>query len=223
MRGGLWNAVHDLLDALAWIALLNLAIVVSALAGGVVLGAAPAAVAAAGLVRRRLRGEHVAVLREMLPAWRRSFRSANAAVLPLFAGAAALWIARVFLSAQRTATADLLSVACLVGAVALVVLSGVAVPLVAHYDVPDAHVAYHAARLVLANPLLAFLDLVVCGLVVLACSLLPALALVLASGLVSYLGSRFAFDVFARNERRLADAENAAGATGPAPSATRTA
>ncbi|HWV50433.1 MAG TPA: DUF624 domain-containing protein, partial [Microbacterium sp.] len=55
--------VHAAFEWLWWVATVNLLWLVFTLAGGIVLGIAPASVAAAELTRRRLRGDGFAAAR----------------------------------------------------------------------------------------------------------------------------------------------------------------
>lgn len=69
-------------DAIAFVAVLNLLVIVFTLAGGVVLGIAPAFSAAATACRSRLRGEARGLVRTFATAWRQNFWSATALQAP---------------------------------------------------------------------------------------------------------------------------------------------
>ncbi|WP_205327252.1 YesL family protein [Glycomyces sp. YM15] len=69
-------------DAAAYVGLLNLLVIAFALAGGLVLGWAPALAAATSCSRTRLRGDSQRLVRAFASRWRRDFLHANLLAAP---------------------------------------------------------------------------------------------------------------------------------------------
>src|SRR5690606_31361393 len=99
------------------------------LAGGVVLGAAPASATVAALTRRRLRGEVFPVVREFARGWRLDFWRANAVVAPAM-------LVTLLLVLQGIAPGPLPRPVALGGAAVAALVTTVVVPLYAHYSLP---------------------------------------------------------------------------------------
>jgi uncharacterized membrane protein YesL len=69
-------------DAAAYVGLLNLLVIAFSLAGGLVLGWAPALAAATSCSRTRLRGDSQRLVRAFATRWRRDFLHANLLAVP---------------------------------------------------------------------------------------------------------------------------------------------
>ncbi|RKN07006.1 DUF624 domain-containing protein [Streptomyces radicis] len=120
-------------------------------AGGVLLGVAPASVAAATLVRERTLGRHDRVWRDGARFWVREFPGSQAAVLPLVLVTATLAANYVWFSAQGQGATGARLVTLPALALAATALAWTA-PLVAHYTVSPWRVTFLALRLTLARP-----------------------------------------------------------------------
>ncbi|CAL4860994.1 hypothetical protein MMM2322_02678 [Microbacterium sp. MM2322] len=148
--GATWALrVHAACDWVLWSLTMNALWLVFTLAGGVVLGAAPAAVAAADLTRRRLRGELFSTMREFLGVWRREFLRANAVVAPALAVATLLATRAIALI--TAGAADPASVLVMVAAGFAFTLTATLVPLYVHYDLPLRRYVIVASQWLLRN------------------------------------------------------------------------
>ncbi len=192
-------------EVLVWVAQLTAVWVVLTLAGGVVLGMAPATVAAVHLVRARDRGDVVRPLRDGLGHWRRELRGAQPAVLPALLLLVVLWSHYALLSATGPQLGAL-RLATLAG-VALVAVATAYLPsLYVHYSLPWYRYPVVAVRLTLGRPASSVLLLLVTVTAGAAVAAAPGLALVAVGGWLqttAWLCLRFLAD----NERRLAAAD----------------
>ncbi|MCP2635969.1 DUF624 domain-containing protein [Microbacterium sp. HD4P20] len=194
---------HAAFEWVWWLIVVNVLWYLFALAGGVVLGAVPASVAAAELTRRRLRGESFPPLRAFAAAWRREFWRSNAALGPAFAVTALLAASVIghFNAAQPLTAWGLASAGAFVGAFAV---SAIAVPMYVHYDLPLSRYVITASRWMLRNLAHAVL-LVAASVLVVTCSLVvPGIIPFLSLGAWSTLATVLCLGFFAANERRLA-------------------
>lgn len=183
-----------------WLAGLNLLIVGSSLLGGVVLGIAPALVAAASLSRARVRGDAQPLLRTFLTVWRREFWRANAVLAPF--GVLAL-VLGVNLYAFAPAGGAL--VVALWVALALVGLAAMfAITLFSHYELPLRRYGVTAVRYLLHDLPATALVLVVTVIAVLVTRFLPGLLPVLTIGAWVHAVSAICVSCFARNDRLVA-------------------
>ncbi|WP_460798972.1 YesL family protein [Microbacterium sp. GXF0217] len=187
-----------------WVATVNLLWIVFALAGGIVLGFAPASVAAAELTRKRLRGDGFAAARSFAQAWRREFWRANAALSPAFAITALLAtsaLGQYFAGSLGAPLGILTSVAL---ALAFAVTT-VAVSMFAHYDLALRAYAPTAFRWVLRSLPHAILLLLAAVVVVTASLILPGIIPFLSLGAWLTLSTALCIGFFTANDRRLAD------------------
>lgn len=194
---------YHLFDALTWIAKINIAIVAFSLVGGIVAGAAPSAVAASALVRRRTASETFSVFPAFWKEYRSRFTSANLLLVPLAAVAGALAFSWQFFDSLPGVFASAASVAALGGAGLVVAILTVVVPLVNHYDVGAWPAVRASLRLLLANPLLLLANLLSIGAVSVATAMVPGLLPFFSLGVLTYLTTRMSLEVFRRNEQRL--------------------
>lgn len=183
-----------------WVVQVQAAWLVGALAGGIVLGMAPASVAAAAVTRRRLRGDAFGFVRAFAAAWRGEFRRANALLTPIA-------LAGVVLAAEAVAVTSP-PLRLLLGAAALAAagLFSVVVPMYVHYDLPLHAYPATALRWMLRN---------VAGVLLLACAavalggaswLVPGLVPFVSVGAWSVVTTALCLGLFAANDRVLAEA-----------------
>lgn len=198
-RGGAWaiRAYHAC-DLLCFVAALNLLWVGGTLLGGVLLGAAPATVAAHTLARRRLRGETVPAVREFWGVWRAEFRRANVLLLPAGLVGGLLWLNWLYF-AENVA----LGGPILLAAAFTLAWYAVLVPLYVHYDLPLGAYPGTASRFVLANPGPAALLLVLAVAVVAITAAVPGLLPFLAIGAWVHLDTALCLSFFHRNDERV--------------------
>lgn len=206
--GGAVNSVwsgrlYSLFDALSWIALLNLGMVVFTLLGGVVLGWAPATVAASSLVRKRARGESFSFFPTFWQAYRAEFLRANLLLQPVALVLVALLFSWQFFAGGNDLLSTVLAPICLVVAALVVIVGSVLVPLVNHYDVPVRAALASAVTFTLANPLLLLANAAAVTGVLAATWFLPGLVPLFTFGLLSYMTTRLALDFFVRNDQRV--------------------
>lgn len=194
LPGGRW---YDAAELLGWLAGLNLLIVGSTLLGGVVLGLAPALVAAASVSRARVRGDAQPLLRTFAQVWKRELWPANAVVAP-FALAAILLGANLYAFAPGGGPL----VVALWVALALVGLAATfAVTLYVHYDLPLRRYALTAVRYLLHDLPATSLLAVVTALAVLATLFVPGLLPVLTVAAWLHAATAICLSCYARNDR----------------------
>lgn len=169
--------LHAACDWVLWALTMNLLWIGFTLAGGIVLGASPAAVAATDLTRRRLRGELFPTLRGFAVVWRREFVRANAVVGPALLVATLLSVRAV--SLILSGVVDAASVVVIAAAAFAVALTAVLVPLYAHYDLPPRRYVLVASQWLLRN--------LAHGVVLLATGVLIATASATVPGLIPFL------------------------------------
>ncbi|WP_337062084.1 DUF624 domain-containing protein [Kineococcus sp. G2] len=195
---------HDACDTLVWLAGVHALWVLGTLAGGVVLGLAPAGVAAAAVSRRRLRGETAGTAACFVRTWRAEFTRANVALLPaVLAGALLLANQRVF-SARTGAVAELVTAATVLAGLVLAVVVLVAVPLYVHYELPLQRYLPTAAAFVLSNPAAVLPAVLGAAAVVVATTALPGLALFLSAAALVHVTTAACVGAFERNDERVA-------------------
>jgi uncharacterized membrane protein YesL len=182
-------------DLLCFVAALNLLWVGGTLLGGVLLGAAPATVAAHTLARRRLRGETVPAVREFWRVWRAEFGRANVLLLPVGLVGGLLWLNWLYFGA--------LGGAIPLAAAFTLAWYAVLVPLYAHYDLPLTAYAGTASRFVLANPGPAALLLVLAAGIAAVTAAVPGLLPFLAVGAWVHLDTALCLSFFHRNDERV--------------------
>lgn len=194
-----WDAV----DALTWIAALNLSFWFFTILGGVVFGVAPSAVAAATLVRRRARGDIVRPLTEFWAVYRAEFVRANALLLPVGLVLAALVFSCLYFQGGTDALSGVLAGLAIVLLAFSLAVTAALIPLYCSYDLPLPGYVPAAVRLSLANPLMPVLNLVVIGGVLAVTWIVPGILPFFTVGLLSYLGTRLSLDFIHRNESRM--------------------
>lgn len=203
---------HAVFDWIWWIALVNLLWWVFAVAGLIVAGVIPASVAAAGLTRRRLRGEMFPVVRTFAAEWRRELWRSNAA---LGAGAAvtALLAVNVVGLLGAGAIASPLGIVSLVALAVAFAITAVAVPMYAHYDLPLRAYLFTAGRWAARNILHVVLLLLGVVAVAGAGSILPGVVPFFTVGAWLTLSTALCIAFFTANDRALAEREAAASRT----------
>ncbi|MFB7251371.1 YesL family protein [Microbacterium sp. NPDC056234] len=198
--------VHAAFDWVLWVATVNLLWCVFTLAGGIVLGVAPASVASAELTRRRLRGDGFAAARSFAEVWRREFWRANVALGPSLAVTALLGASTIgqYEAGALGTPLGILTSAALALAFAV---TAVAVPLYAHYDLPLRGYVLTSFRWVLRNLPHAVLLLLAAVVVVTASLILPGIIPFLSLGAWLTLSTALCIGFFTANDRRLAEAD----------------
>lgn len=195
--------LYDAAELLMWVAGLNLMIVVLTLAGGVVLGLAPALVAAASVSRARLRGDAQPLVRTFASVWRRELRGANIVMAP-FAVAAVL----LGLNLYAFAPVGGALVVALWAALALVGLAATfAVTLYVNYQLPLGRYAATAVRYLLHDLPATALIAVVTALAVVITAFAPGLLPVLTLGAWLHAVTAICLSCYERNDRLVAAAE----------------
>lgn len=188
--------LYDAADALAWIAGLNLLIVVFTLLGAVVVGLAPALVAAVTVSRARLRGDQQPLVRTFARVWRRELVGANLLLAPFAVVGALLAVNLLALTPGEGPLRW-----ALVTALALVALAATfALTMSCHYDLPRLRCAQLAVRYVLHDLPGAALLLAVTALAVAVTWFVPGLAPVLTVGAWVHTVTALSLSLFTRND-----------------------
>lgn len=195
---------HAACEWVWWAFVLNVLWAVFALAGGVVLGAAPATVAATTLTRRRLRHERFPVVRSFVKAWRTDLVRANLVVGPPMLAAAllglqvaAVTVAGSFGSASSIAAAGAFAFAFALAAIVTVMYT--------HYELPLGAYLPTASRWMLRNLAPALLLLVAATGVVIATVLVPGLLPLLTIGAWLSIATALCVAFFTANDRLVSE------------------
>ncbi|MEU5870348.1 DUF624 domain-containing protein [Glycomyces sp. NPDC047369] len=185
------------LDAIAYVGTLNLLVLAFALAGGIVLGWAPALAAAAACSRTRLRGDSQHLLRAFASQWRRRFLHAN-----LLAAPSALVLALLGwnLAAAESPWLRAALVAALAAGLAHLLL---AVAMDAHYELRRGRCLRLAWEFLLRFPGAPLLLIATTALVGAVTALVPGLLPVLSVGVWIHLCTALCLSFFAANDRSL--------------------
>lgn len=216
LSGGWAIRLHIACDWLFWVMTVNVLWYLFSLAGGIVLGSAPATVAAAELTRRRLRGEAFSTLPAFASAWRREFWSANVVFAPLGVALGLLGINAIGFAASQTLSEPpgMLTIGALV---VVFSLAAVAVPLYAHYDLPRRSYLVTTSRWMLRNLAHVLLLLVAATVVVTASLILPGLIPFVSLGAWITISTALCIAFFTANDKHVAQT---AKHTSPSPSAS---
>lgn len=207
--------LHSACDWLFWVMTINVLWYLFSLAGGIVLGSAPATVAAAELTRRKLRGEAFLALPAFASAWRREFSRANVVFAPVVIIAVVLGLNTIgFASSGRLG--ELPGVLTLAALVVSFALGAVAAPLYAHYNLPLRSYLITTSRWMLRNLAHVLLLLLAATVVVTASLILPGLIPFVSLGAWLTISTTLCIAFFTANDKRVAEIADQAS---PSPSA----
>ncbi|SDE16460.1 DUF624 domain-containing protein [Glycomyces harbinensis] len=193
------------LDAIAYVGLLNLLVIAFSLAGGIVLGWAPALSAATSCSRARLRGEAQKPLRAFATQWRRRFLHANLLAAPSAAALACLGVSLAALSG-RPGTGGLQIALAAAAAVCLAHLV-LALTMDAHYDLRRAQCIRLAWAFLVRFPGAPLLLIATTALVAAITGFVPGLLPVLSIGVWVHLCTALCLSFYAANDRNLPGAD----------------
>lgn len=195
--------IHAACDWVLWALRLNLLWIVFTLAGGVLLGAAPAAVASAHVTRRRLRGELFPVWGEFARTWRQEFVPANLVAGPALVVSTLLAIRAT--SLVLSGASDPASFVVIAAGCFAVTLTAVLVPLYVHYDLPPRRYLLTASRWLLRNLAHGLVVLAVAVLIGAASAALPGLLPFVSVGAWLSASTALCLAFFAANDEALAE------------------
>ncbi len=188
-------------DAIGYVAVLNVLILVFTLAGGVVLGFAPAVAAAVTCSRGRIRGEAQPLLRTFASAWREQLRRANLLEAP---GWLLLAILGLNLTAFWGEPGSTALVVALVAAAALTVTHQLLViTMDAHYTLRARDCLRLAFAFALRFPGVPLLLAATTTLVAAVTAWLPGLLPTVSIGVWLYLCTALCLSFFAANDRQV--------------------
>ncbi|MHC6593127.1 YesL family protein [Arthrobacter sp. C152] len=215
MLSGTLNArAYSFFDTLAWIALLNLLWIASALLGLGVLGAGPATAAAQILVRKRVRGEAAPLVRGFAAEYVRNFGRANVLALPVMAAAGALVLNWNYFSRAEGVLAPLMAVGIFVSGVFLAGAACYLFPMYARYELPLARYLLMSPRFAVRHLAGTVILLFISAAVAYAGIVLPGLIPFFSVGLWLFLTGWLCDRFFTAND------DAVAGAAEPAPDRT---
>ena len=201
-----WTArLYDATNLVVLLAQLNLLLIVFTLLGGVVLGLAPALVAAATCIRSARRNELHRPFQTFARTWSAQFFSANAALLPLVLAIGLLGWGYISFSLSGEGASVQRIVSLVAFAVATVMLVW-ATAMMAHYDLPRGRVIPLALRFSLLNLIPSVLQLFLIVALVYATGWFYALPLLIGLGAWAYASVTFSLLCFARNDQLVATA-----------------
>ncbi|GAA4784542.1 DUF624 domain-containing protein [Microbacterium gilvum] len=185
--------LHDVADAVMFLGLLNALVIGGTVAGGVLLGWAPAVDAATALSRARLRGGGSSgQVRSFARIWREEFASANVRHAP---GTAAIVVAAAGFAAAPAAWP-----ACAALATAGIAHSTLVAAMAAHYDLRPAPAIAKAWVFLLRFPGAALVVLCALAGVAAVTWIVPGLLPVLSLGAAVHLVTALALSFFAAND-----------------------
>jgi len=206
---GSWSLrLHGAFDWVLWVMIVNVLWYVFVLAGALVLGVAPATIAAAELTRRKLRGEAFPVVRTFAAAWRREFWRANAVLAPVGVVQAILVFNAIGL-AQAGELDAIPGIATLAALLVAFLLGAVAAPLYVHYDLPLRAYLITTSRWMMRNLPHVLLIVLAATLVTVASLLLPGLIPFVSLGAWLTISTALCVAFFTANERHLAEGSTA--------------
>lgn len=197
---------HVACDWVMWAMTINALWIVFTLAGGIVLGVAPASVAAADLTRRRLRGEADRVISRFAERWWFGFWRSNLVVGPPLLISALLG---VHLTAAVTTdhgwpawiSATAMSLALLITAIIT--------PLFVHYELPLWAYVPTTSRWMVLNPAPALLLVVAAVAVAGVSAMFPGLIPFVSIGAWLTLSTALCLGFFTANDRLVAERSRA--------------
>jgi len=193
------------LDAVAFVGLLNLLVIVFSLAGGIVAGWAPALAAATACSRTRLRGDTQKLVRAFATRWRDQFVHANLLAAPSAAVLACLgWNLAALTGRPGTTGLRVALVAAIaIGLVHLVL----ALTMDAHYELRRRQCLRLSWSFMVRFPGAPLLLAATTALVVASTAFVPGLAPVLSIGVWVHLCTALCLSFYAANDRSLPAAD----------------
>lgn len=193
--------LHAWAEAIAFLAAVNLLVLLGTLAGGVVLGVAPSVAAAVAVSRRRIRGEAFGLVGAFARTWRAQLRTATLLQLPsgvlLVLLAANLW----FFTAQPGATTAVVLLAVVGGL--MVVYHLLLITMDAHYELDRRSCRRLAAQFLVRFPGAPLLLAATTALVAVATGFVPGLLPVISIGAWLYVCTALCLSFYAANDRNL--------------------
>lgn len=198
--------LHGAFEWVLWVAAINALWYLFALAGGILLGTAPASAAAAELTRRRLRGEGFRMLPVFASAWRREFLRANLVVGPVHLVLSLLVVA-VLGRFGSDAVGAAWSAAAVAALVITAVIAALLVPLYVNYDLPLRAYIGTTVRWMVGNLAHVALLIAVAAVIAVAAALVPGTIPFLSVGVWITASTALCLAFFAANERRLEQRE----------------
>jgi len=193
--------LHGAFEWVLWTATVNVLWYVFTLAGGVILGTAPASAAAAEVTRRRLRGDGFSALPAFAAAWRREFVRANLVIAPVHVVLGLLAVA-CFGRFSPDAAGGAWSTAALVAFAITAVCAAILAPLYVHYDLPSRAYLRTTLRWMLGNPAHVGLLVATGALIGVASGLLPGIIPFFTLGAWITVSTALGIAFFDANERR---------------------
>ena len=191
---------YGLVDAISFIGLLNLLIIAFTLAGGIVLGWAPALSAATVCSRRRLRGDGQRLVRAFAAHWRSRFAHANLLAASPAAALAGLGVGIAALSDGGPGL--LVGALYAAGAVCLAHLL-LTLTMDSHYELARARCVRLAWTFLVRFPGAPLLLTATTVLVAAITALVPGLLPVVSIGAWAYLCTALCLSFYAANDRNL--------------------
>jgi uncharacterized membrane protein YesL len=189
------------LDAVAFVGMLNLLVVAFSLAGGVLLGWAPALAAATACSRTRLRGDAQKLPRAFATEWRRKFLHANLLAAPSAAALACLGVSLAAMTGRPGTTG--LQVALVAAAAVCLAHLLLVLTMDAHYELGRARCLRLSWEFLIRFPGAPLLLLATTALVIAITAFVPGLLPVLSIGVWVHLCTALCLSFYAANDRNL--------------------
>ena len=190
----------DFAELVTFVGVLNLLVMVTTLAGGVLLGWPAALAAAVACSRQRLIGDDRPVIRSFLTHWRQQFLRANLLQAPGNLLVLVLLVNHLALAGSQSVLAAAIIAACAV----VVVNQMIVVTMDAHYELGVGPCLYLATRFMIHSPGAPLLLSATLVMLLLAVLLLPGLLPVFAIGTAVHLCTGLCLSFFAANDQLMA-------------------
>jgi uncharacterized membrane protein YesL len=197
---------YTLFDTLLWIACLNVLWIVFTVLGGVVLGVGPSTVAAHVLVRDKVRGNAVPLIRRFACEYFKNFAKGNALGLPVLVVAVALTLNWGYFSAGWDLGSQVASAAILVAVLFAAGAVCYLFPMFARYQLPLAQYFVMSSRFAMRHLAGTAILLFVTAAAVFACRSLPGLVPFFGVGAWLYVTGWLCDRFFTANDEAMASA-----------------
>jgi len=201
MLAGSFSArAYSFFDTLFWIACLNMLWIIFTVLGAGILGIGPATAAAHIMVRRRVRGGSVPLLRDFVRAYIANFVRANIVIVPLLVVALALVMNWSYVAETNQPAPELLRAIMLLCATGLTGTLCYVFPMFARYELPAGRYVLTSSRFAARNLPGTVLLLFTTAACVYASVLLPGLILFFSFGVWIYVTGWLCDRFFAAND-----------------------
>lgn len=213
MAGISSSRAYAFFDTLAWIACLNVLWLVFTISGGVVFGFGPSSAAAHVLVRRRVRGDAVPLLRNFSREYFRNFAKGNALGLPMIIVAGALALNWQYFSAAWGLFPQLAAAGVALAGLFAAAACSYVFPMFARYELPLAGYFFTSSRFAMRHLPGTAILLFVAAAATFACVSVPGIIPFIGVGGWLYVSGWLCDRFFAANDESVAVSDDSVAST----------